>query len=498
MKLTNSFRIILGLILSITGGIAWVLAFPPYEIWPLVFIGFVPVLIAQHRIMPTKISSLASGVGIAVWLQGYLGPVFAPVGTFMVWLPLIAFVLSFLLDRGERAFHIHTSYRWFVISGVLGWAGIEMIRLFLPIAGTWAFIAYPLYRQLWIIQPASIFGIIGTGMLVMMINYVLALFFIGWIDKKWGLKFDNDKLSLVDFSIILPRCFKTGSFILIGWIVLSLFLWNNTVDSPSIRTAAVQPSVSPIVSINRDKEMDEIYNRMLEQTRKAGNEGAQFIVWPEASLNWDPQKNDRLNLSSLAIETEAYLAIGYIIPADEKGFFNEATVIDPEGKFLGRFGKDHPVVFGGETSLSRGTYPVYDTDIGKIGTIICYDLDYTDTTRKIVSQGAQLIGIPSNDWGSIADKHYTHVVFRAIENRVAMVKADGSYDSAIIDPYGRILELAAFPEGGEATLIADVQIGNGHGTVYTLLGDWTGWLGLIGLFFFAFGAKWLENKAKKK
>jgi apolipoprotein N-acyltransferase len=43
-------------------------------------------------------------------------------------------------------------------------------------------------------------------------------------------------------------------------------------------------------------------------------------------------------------------------------------------------------------------------------------------------RGAQLIGVPSKDWGEITDKHDTHVVFRAVENRVAMVKADGGYD----------------------------------------------------------------------
>lgn len=160
-------------------------------------------------------------------------------------------------------------------------------------------------------------------------------------------------------------------------------------------------------------------------------------------------------------------------------------------------GKDHPVVFGGETSLSQGTYPVYDTDLGKLATIICYDLDYTDTTRKMVAQGAQLVAVPSNDWGSIADKHYTHVVFRAIENRVAMIKADGSYNSAIIDPYGRILDLAVYPEGGEATLVADLQLGSGKGTINTRLGDWTGWLALAGLVFFTIGGKWLEKSATK-
>ncbi|MDZ4133341.1 MAG: hypothetical protein U1E11_09425, partial [Dethiobacteria bacterium] len=94
LNLSNTARIILGLFLSICGGVAFVLAFPPHEIWPLVFLGYIPVLVAQHRIMPPKLSSLATAVAIAVWLQGYLGAVFAPIGTYMVWLPLFAFFLS--------------------------------------------------------------------------------------------------------------------------------------------------------------------------------------------------------------------------------------------------------------------------------------------------------------------------------------------------------------------------------------------------------------------
>jgi apolipoprotein N-acyltransferase len=181
----------------------------------------------------------------------------------------------------------------------------------------------------------------------------------------------------------------------------------------------------------------------------------------------------------------------------EKGFRNEATVINPQGEFLGIFGKDHPVLFGGETSLSRGTYPVYDTAIGKLATIICYDMDYTDTARKMARQGAQLIAVPSNDWGSISHKHYSHVVFRAIENRIAMAKADGGFDSAIIDPYGRILALAAYPQGGEATLVADVKLGSGKGTLSSRLGDWMGWVGLAGMIFFTFGSGWLEKNSLK-
>ena len=121
----------------------------------------------------------------------------------------------------------------------------------------------------------------------------------------------------------------------------------------------------------------------------------------------------------------------------------------------------------------------------------------TDTARKLAAQGAQLIGVPSNDWAAIAEKHYSHVVFRAIENRVAMVKADGGYDSVVVDPYGRIEALAVYPEGGEATLVADVVISSGEGTLNTRLGDWVGWLGLAGMVFFGFGGSFLVKAAEK-
>ena len=491
--LSNPVRILTGLLLAIVGGLAFVLAFPPYEIWPLALVGYIPVLVAQYRILPPRLSSLATAVAIAVWLQGYLGPVFAPIGTFMVWLPLISGGISLLTDSGLRTFHAKTGYRWFVLGGISSWAGSEMIRLFLPIAGTWAFIAYPFYRQLWLIQPVSLFGIIGMGMLVMLVNHVMALWVMGWLDSRWKLADDAPRIE----AALLHRWKLAGAVISSLWVIISIILWNIPLNTPTHKVAAIQPHLSPGISatLGQDELVANIHANMLAQTRKAAEQGAQFIVWPEGSFLWDPQMEDKLDLTRLAAETDAHLAVGYLV-IEDKGFRNEATVINPEGQFLGVFGKDHPVVFGGETSLSRGTYPVYQTPLGVLGTIICYDLDYTDTARKLAAQGAQLIGVPSNDWGSIADKHYTHVVFRAIENRLAMVKADGGFDSAIIDPFGRIHALAAYPEGGEATLVADVQIGSGQGTLTTHLGDWLGWLGLAGMIFFGFGGKWLEKRTK--
>lgn len=491
---SNSLRLVMGVLLSALSGVAFMLAFPPYEIWFLVFIGWVPLQIAQFRIIPKRVSSIASATALFVWFQGYLGPIFAPLGTFMIWLPLAIGLLSLLADARLREFHHNTRYRWFIPSGVLSWAGIEMIRLFIPIAGTWAFIAYPLYRQVWLIQPVSIFGIIGLGMLIIFINLSLAMLIISLMDQKWKFEEDESVVQIHSAKRWAVLCIS----VLAAWVGLSQVLYTRPPNKSTINAAAIQPWSSAIINSNQDyiEQINKLRYQMIEQSLEASNMGAELIVWPEGSLTVDPQvDSSQIDFGSLAQETGTYMATGYVVIMEE-GFRNEATVVDPHGKFLGVFGKDHPVIFGGETSLSRGTYPVYDTSIGKLATIICYDLDYTDTTRKIVRQGAQIIAIPSNDWSSIADKHFSHVVFRAAENRVAMVKADGGYDSAIIDPKGNILSLASFPQGGEATLISELPLGDGKGTVTTFLGDWVGWISLAGMVFFAFSRKSLEKRAR--
>ena len=108
----------------------------------------------------------------------------------------------------------------------------------------------------------------------------------------------------------------------------------------------------------------------------------------------------------------------------------------------------------------------------------------SDTARKVARNGATLIAVPSGDWPGIADKHYAHVVFRAVENRVAMIKADRSYDSAIIDPYGRIVRSVVSREGSQSTLVADVTVIQAN-PPQRYLGDWIGWLSMAGMVFFA-------------
>lgn len=183
-----------------------------------------------------------------------------------------------------------------------------------------------------------------------------------------------------------------------------------------------------------------------------------------------------------SFETGAHLVIGYAVET-AGGYRNEAVLLTPDGAFLGPFGKDHPVAWSGETSVTRGPYAAYETDLGRLGMMICYDLDFTDTARRVARAGAQLVAVPSFDWPAIADKHYTHLVFRAVENRVAAIKADVAFDSAVIGPDGRILARAVTPKGAQEVLVAEVPLGAGDAPAMWL-GDGLGWLALAGMLAF--------------
>lgn len=491
LQISLTRRVAWGLLLSALSAGLLVLAFPPFNLWFLVWFSFLPYIVAQYRIMPPKMASLASATFNGLWLWGYLGPVFGGTGNFMAYLPLMVAGISLLTDSGSRRFHERTGFRWFVPQGLVSWVGIELIRIFIPIAGTWGFVAYTLHSQPWLLQPASIFGIFGVSALIILVNYALGLNVLRLLDQRWQAEAGLPRLSL---QLARRWLVITGVTVII-WVGLSIaLLWGPTGNT--VRVAAIQPDASPIISANqgRDEVVAQLHARMVEQTREAAAQGARIISWPEGALQYDPQVQDPLGLVALARETGAYLVIGYVVDVTEDVFRNEATVISPAGEFLGVFGKDHPVVFGGETSPTRGTYPVYQTPMGTLATIICYDLDFTDTARKVTRQGAQIIAVPSNDWSGIAYKHYTHVVFRAVENRVAMIKSDGGYDSAVVDPYGRVLALATFPEGGEATLVADVPVGSGK-SIASQWGDWFGWLCLAAMAFFVVGERWLIKRA---
>lgn len=469
-------------------------AFPPVGVWPAILVAYVPMLVAQHRVLPARWSGLGPAIGVGGSFGVHLSPGLVDGGlpALAVLWPVLVGALVYPLFRGSRRFHERTGYRWFLVSAPVVWVALDFLRTLADevFAATFGYPGYALWDHPALLQPISVVGMNGLELLLLVASWAVAGAVLGALDHR------ADPAAAAAPVPTVPRFPWRRAVAGLAAVGVALAAWTATSAAllddgePAVTVAAVQTGV------DRDSDdVDERFRRDVEQTRAAAARGAQLVVWNEKGLDADPREERTDELRALAAETGAHLVIGFGFEDDEGRHHNEVTLLTPEGEFLGAYGKDHPGSFAGDFSDTGGTYPVYETALGRIATIICYDLDFTDTARHMARGGAQLVATPSADVPSLGYVHYTHLVFRAIENRVSMVKADNEFDSAIIDPYGRVLAKAATREGGlQATLVAAVPLGTAD-TPWVSMGDWLGWTCVGGAVVVAAGAWRLRRRS---
>ncbi len=479
----TSTRILLGLGLGALSAALLVFAFQPYSLWPLAFVAYVPMLVAEQRILPLCWSGWGRGIGIGLWLIIFLTSLFGMnkiAGIFLGVAVLIALV-SILTMPKLRAFHERTGFRWFILQGAIEATGIEMIRSFIPPVRTHAFFAQTMYTQPWMLQGISFFSIYGLTLVIILINFALALGVMLALDNK--LRFDRQP-ALDRPTSLRWMTFVASVFVLwagFGFLTLS----NAPTDSPTVRVAAIQHGFTKPGHQDPDTQLDRLAV-LSEQTRLAAEQGARFIVWPELSFGFDPQVEHTAELQALAAETNAYILIGYgvVTPADE--WRNEAVLLTPSGEFAFVYGKNFSSEPVEPRTITAGSYPVWETEVGNLSTIICNDVNFTASVRTLAQNGAQIVAMPTFELGApgLGWEQRTQTVLRAVENHVAVVKAEAAGINMIVDPYGRIVAHEVVPAGTAHALVADVPLG-ASATPYTSLGDWMGWVGLVGMVAFS-------------
>ncbi len=484
----------LGIGLSLLSALLLILAFHPYNQWYLAFFALIPMRLAEYRFFPLKWAGLGSAIGVGGWLFVFLSRMFGNSGAGQVIQIVVAviIVIQVFATPGTRRFNERTSYRWFVLEGVTGWVGSEMIRSFIPPINTHAFIAQTMYTQPWLLQPISIFSIYGLSAIIVLINYAFLQGIMFVVDRKWHF----DDLPKINLRPTLGWLSAAG-FAFLLWVGITGIVALTRPDNPqTIRVAAVQHGF-PAPGHQDTPESQLLRLKVLsEQSRLAAEQGAQLIVWPELGLGFDPQVEHTAEFKTLAAETGAYLLIGYGVD-DPRGWRNEMVMVSPAGEFLAVYGKNHNTSPGEPPIITSGVYPVYDTPLGRLATLICNDVHFTDVSRRLTRNGAQLIAVPTLEIPGIALEQVAQSVMRAVENRVAVVKADVAYASVVIDPYGRIVALKnGSPDGASFALVVDVPLGSGK-TFYNWINiDWVGWMMLAGFIFFMVFSN-LKKKAKK-
>ncbi len=218
--------------------------------------------------------------------------------------------------------------------------------------------------------------------------------------------------------------------------------------------------------------------RCLDLIELTAKEGARLIVLPECALTGycfssleealpvaEPIPGPSIEkLTAACRELNVYVAVG-LLEKDRDKCYNTAVLLSPHG-LVGKHRKLHLPYLGVDRFLNPGDLPltVYDTEVGRIGMGICYDLMFAEHSRVLALQGADILVFPAN-WPETGKVYPDYIVpTRAIENRVFCVAVNRvgkerwikfPGHSKVVDWFGR--SLAEGKDNEEDILYAEVK-----------------------------------------
>ena len=229
------------------------------------------------------------------------------------------------------------------------------------------------------------------------------------------------------------------------------------------------------VSHPYDKEGN--LRRALLAMEDARAKGASLILFPEMYLTGyliryrlaelaEPLEGPSV-AALRARATELGLAVVLGLPlADPEGGkpANALLFIDRDGSVPGVARKTH--MFGGEEKMFApgGELRAFDTSLGRVGLMVCYDGEFPETARTLALDGAELLCMCAANMTPYEDYHPVYMRARAMENTVHTLYCNYVGDerrfhycgqSCAYDPAGRILAESGTDEETVLTVTVD-------------------------------------------
>lgn len=181
-------------------------------------------------------------------------------------------------------------------------------------------------------------------------------------------------------------------------------------------------------------------------------------------------------LSGYAKQYGIYLIGGSMPEKDAEGnVYNTSYIFDREGKQIGKHRKVHLFdidIKGGQTFKESDTLTagdsdtVFDTEFGKIGVMLCFDIRFPELSRMMVNDGAKVIFVPAAFNMTTGPAHW-ELSFRtrALDNQIYMVGCAPARDvsagyiswghSIVTDPWGRVIDML---DGKKGILLAELDM----------------------------------------
>ena len=444
-------------------GLGSVLALPPVGLVPVLFAAF-PALVWLIDGTPSRRTAFAVG-----WWFG-LGHFMA--GTYWISNALLveadryAWLIPPTLVGASAYLAIYPALacafaRWMrpgwprVAALAVGWTALEMVRgvaftgfPWNPIGSAWTEIPAML-------QPAAAVGVHGLGLLT---------------------------VALAAAPALLARGGRAGAAVVVGVPLVLAAVWGGgalrlpeaaTAVQPGIRLGIVQPNIPQHEKV-RAQFRERHFARHLAMTRAAAGTGITHFVWPETAIGFALSRVPGAAEAIARVVPEGGLVIAGAFRASPPAkrparFWNSLVAIDGKARSVAVYDKARLVPFGeyvplrsvlaftqvtgGRFDFSRGPGPrTLSVDgLPAFSPLICYEIVFSGRVVGADRRPQWLLNVTNDGWfGDSAGphQHFAAARMRAVEEGLPVVRAANSGISAVIDPFGRVVERLGLGRAG--------------------------------------------------
>jgi apolipoprotein N-acyltransferase len=499
-----------GFLLAVASGLLLAASFPSLDFEPLAWVGFVPLLLAARGRRP----GAAFVLGWTGGLVFYLGTVYWVAYTITRYTALpLPLAIGILVLMASILAGYHGAFlgglRWLEMRGVPAvwiapalWVTLEWLRSWFFVGFPWATLGYSQYRHHALVQMAEVTGVYGVSALLVFFNAVAAT-----VLAARGVRERRVFPALVVLTALVVAVPLVGE-----WRATALA---RRPPAGRLRVGIAQGN------IEQDHKWDPAYQgetmtRYRDLTSAAAASRPDLVVWPETATPFFFQQAGPLRDDVLELAERHHVHILFGSPAvrqtrdGELEELNRAYLVSAEGHEVATYDKIQLVPFGEYVPFARilffveriveavgrvapGVVPtVFHLPTTDFGVLICYEGIFPALTRRFVAGGADfLVNITNDAWYGRTSAPYQHlaqVTFRAVENRVPLVRAANTGISAFIDPDGQIRWQGPLYE---TAWHVDEVSWPGVRTFYTRFGDVFAWAcALATMAAFGWALRW--------
>ena len=482
-------------LLAASSGILLFCSFPSVNFFPIAWLGLVPLLVALDGVenwkMAFRLGYIAgflffAGLLIAIALLYPYANIFV---TLLGYLLLVGYTALYFAVFSVLVYHLPWQSGVLYPLGVsIIWVSLEWLRGWLMTGFPWGNIGYSQWNYPAGIQIASIAGVYGVSFVIVFFNAGIATLIRR--RSEW-----QKELT----SVIAP-CLLAAISLIYGYAVIGK---SENIEAQSMKFALVPGNIPQLDKWNA-KKFPQIFLKYLNLTEEAAEEQPDVVVWPETTVRGQVLSGEWTNYNKhfkqmLNRIGGIPMLIGATDPDTLGDLYNSVLSVSSDGEIQGKYAKMQLVPFGEYVPLAdflpnfiqfypfehgktHNLLPIIDivdeskNEIAQVGTSICFESSFPNHFRKFVKEGADAMGILTNDaWFSgtaLPELHLAMAPLRAVENRISVFRcANGGYTCAI-DKYGRIYTSFVTPKTSDEFLIADVALSDGKRTLYTRYGDW--------------------------